>query len=272
MGDSRAITGNTTFVWPDNSAAMSHWTEQLFSEHPDLFQPVFEESVDRGDEHVDAILSLLADLYDFRPASVLDVGCGIGRHVTAFADRGIDAHGIDLGADYIEQAEARAEAAGVDENTAFYDLDMRALDDLGGRYDLVMNVYSFEFFDEKTNQGLLERFRDLLNPEGVLLLKIFNKDGRLIEFTDGAVKSVEGVTYAVSREYDPLTSRRRSEGYVLENGSVVGDYEFDVRLYSPVEMKELLASTGFEDIHLFKTFDREELTRDSEKQVVLGRT
>lgn len=253
------------------STTMSHWTEQLFSEHPELFHPIFEESVDRGDEQVEEILTLLDDLYDFTPASVLDVGCGIGRHVTAFADRGIEAHGLDLGADFIEQAEKRAEAAGVDENTSFYDRDMREVSEFTGQYDLVMNVYSFGFFDDETNEALLERFRDVLTPDGVLLLKIFNKEGRLLHFDEGAVNEIEGVTYALSREYNPLTSRRRSEGYVLEDGAVLGEYEFDVRLYTPLEMERLLARTGFEDIHLFNTYDREELTRESEKQVILGR-
>lgn len=253
------------------ASPMSHWTEQLFSEHPEKFQPILEGSVERGEEQVDAILGLIDDVYDFRPASVLDVGCGIGRHVTAFADRGIEAHGLDLGAEYIEQAEERAEGEGIDRLTSFYDRDMREVDDLTAEFDLVTSIYSFGFFDDETNEGLLKSIRDVLSSDGVLLLKTFDKVGRLVDFDNAEFETVEGVTYAISREYDPVSSRRRSEGYLLEDGAVIGDYEFDVRLYTPIEMRDLMTTTGYGDIHLFSDFKQGELTRASDTQVVLGR-
>lgn len=250
---------------------MSHWTERFFLEHPELFLPALEDSVEGAEEQANEILTLLDVLYDFRPESVLDVGCGIGRHVTAFAECGIEAHGLDMAATYTDRASERAEAAGVADLTTFFARDMREVGDLDERYDLVMNIYSFGFFDEATNERLLGAFYERLRPGGVLLIKTFNKVGRLLDFTESGTNNVGDVTYVREYQYDPLTSRRRSEGFVIENENYLGDFEFDVRLYTPIELAKLVSTVGFEDVFQFETYDREELTRQSEEQVILGR-
>lgn len=250
---------------------MTHWTERFFLERPDLFLPALEESVDGADEQVREILELLEDLYDVRPDSVLDVGCGIGRHVTAFAERGIEAHGLDIAAAYTDRARERAESAGSADLTTFFAKDMREVGDLTERYDLLTNVYSFGFFDEATNERLLTLFHQRLHDGGIILLKTFNKVGRLLNFTESGTNSIGEVTYVRERQYDPLTSRERSEGFVIENEAYLGDYEFEVRLYTPIELAELITSAGFDGIHQFNTYDQEALTRESEKQVILGR-
>lgn len=250
---------------------MTHWTEQFFLDQPGLFQPSLEENFDSGEEQSGQILTLLEDLYEHRPDSVLDVGCGIGRHVTAFAERGIEAHGLDMADQFIERARQRAVARGVADLTSFFARDMRSVTDLNGQYDLLMNVYSFGFFDEATNEELLTAFHQQLNPGGVLLLKTFNKDGRMANFIESGTNTVGDITYVRERQYDPLTSRRRSEGFVIENETYLGDYVFDVRLYTPIELAKLVSRAGFDDVHQFNTYDQEELTRESEKQVILGR-
>lgn len=250
---------------------MSHWTERVFLERPELFLPALEDSLEGAEEEATEILTLLDDLYDFRPESVLDVGCGIGRHVTAFAECGIEAHGLDMAATYTDRARERAEAAGVADLATFFARDMREVGDLDERYDLLMTVYSFGFFDEATNKRILGAFYERLHPGGVLLIKTFNKVGRLLDFTESEIKTVGDVTYVREYQYDPLTSRRCSEGFVIENERYLGEYEFDVRLYTPIELAKLISNVGFEDVFQFETCAREELTRESDEQIILGR-
>lgn len=250
---------------------MSHWTERVFLERPELFLPALEDSVGGAEEQATEILTLLDDLYDFRPESVLDVGCGIGRHVTAFAECGIEAHGLDMAAAYTDRARERAEVAGVADLTTLFTRDMREVGGLDERYDLLMNVYSFGFFDEATNERLLGAFYERLQPGGVLLIKTFNKVGRLLDFTESETNNVGDVTYVREYQYDPLTSRRCSDGFLIENESYVGDFVFDVRLYTPIELAKLVSTVGFEDVYQFNTYDREKLTRESGQQIILGR-
>lgn len=251
---------------------MAHWTETLFVEHPEVFLPDLEERVEQADEQVAAMLSLLDEAYGRSPTSVLDVACGIGRHVIPFAERGLAAHGLDVTTEYIERAAERAADAGVADTTSFYRRDMRELDALSQEYELLVNVYtSFGFFDEATNEALLEAFYNRLDSGGTLLLELANKEGLLAAFDEDGVTTNDERTYVERREYDPATSRIRTALLVIANETYHGQYEFDLRVYAPVELQRLLDGVGFNDVRMYSSFDGEELTRKSKRMVVLGR-
>jgi len=88
--------------------------------------------------------------------SVLDVACGVGRHVIPLSDRGYSLTGVDISADQLEEASRRAAEANVDPefiqadaneyvSTADYDAAICMLSTLGEgplRYHRVIeNVY-----------------------------------------------------------------------------------------------------------------------------------
>lgn len=61
-----------------------------------------------------AEIPFLLDLLALPPgASILDMGCGVGRHAVPLAQRGYAVTGVDLSPDMLAQARQRAEAAGV---------------------------------------------------------------------------------------------------------------------------------------------------------------
>lgn len=246
----------------------------LYEEYPEVFLPMFEQWEDRADDQVDGILTQLEEAYDLTPASVLDVGCGTGRHVISFAERGIEAHGLDISPEYIERAEDRATSAGVSDLTSFFARDMRELEALSQTYDLLTCVYtSFGYFDEETNAALLEAFADRLNPRGILLVEVPNKEGFLTAWSGGSVsKPHEDAVHAERHEYDPLPSRTTVTIFAIENETYLGEGEFEARLYTPIELRKLFDSAGFNDIHLSDGFNGGELTRDSTRLLVMGRT
>lgn len=252
---------------------MTNATE-IYEEYPEVFLPKFEQWRDNADDQVEGMLTQLEEAYDFTPDSVLDVGCGAGRHVVAFAERGIEAHGLDISSRYIERAENSASSAGVSEITSFFARDMRELDDLSQTYDLLTCVYtSFGFFDEETNAALLETFADRLNPGGILLLEVPNKEGFLTTWTGGGVsKPHKNAVHAERHEYDPLTSRGTATIFAIEDGTYLGEGEFEVRFYTPIELRQLFDSAGVSDIRLSDGFDGGELTRESTRLLVMGRT
>jgi len=83
-----------------------------------------------------AEVDLLVDLLRLRPGqSVLDVGCGTGRHSVELAGRGLDVTGLDVSEGMLAEARTRAESAGVDVQWVQAD----ATDfDLGRRFDAVV--------------------------------------------------------------------------------------------------------------------------------------
>lgn len=244
----------------------------LYEEHPEVFLPMFDQWEERADDQVDGMLALLEDAYDLAPTTVLDVGCGNGRHVIAFAEREITAHGLDISDVYVERAMDRAASMGLSETTDFFVRDMRNIDGLAGTYDLVTCVYtSFGYFHDDTNAALLESFADRIEPGGALVVEVPNKEGFLASWGGGVTELGEDTVHAERHEYDPYTSRGTATIFAIEDGTYLGDGQFEVRFYAPVELRRLFEEAGFTDVHMYAGFDGGDLSRDSERLLVMGR-
>ena len=68
-------------------------------------------------------------------ASVLDVGCGTGRHAIELAKRGYRVTGVDLSAGMLAEAKNKAKAAGVSVNWIHSDAACFSLD---GQFDVAI--------------------------------------------------------------------------------------------------------------------------------------
>lgn len=246
---------------------------ELYEESPETFLPLFNRWANDADEQVEQMLDRLREVYDYAPDSVLDIGCGIGRHTIRFAERGLTAHGLDLSPEYVERARERATAAGVDDHTSFFQHDMRNLDELSDTYDLVINVWtSFGFFDDRTNAAVIDACRDRLNPDGAFLLEVPNKDGFLTTWSGASVgKPSENAVHAERHEYDPLTSRVTVTIFAVEDDTYLGEGQFETRLYAPNELRREVKAAGFNEVRSSGGFDGEELTRSSRRLLVTGR-
>jgi 2-polyprenyl-3-methyl-5-hydroxy-6-metoxy-1,4-benzoquinol methylase len=76
-------------------------------------------------------------------AQVLDVACGTGNLAVIAARRGCAVSGIDIAANLIEQARARAAGSGLDID--FKEADAEALPFADGRFDLVVSMFGVMF-------------------------------------------------------------------------------------------------------------------------------
>ncbi len=109
----------------------------------------------------------LERVLDVRPGDrLLDVGCGVGRHVVELARRGYRMTGIDVSRGLLKVGERLASEAGVD--VEFRHLDARLLDydsEFDAAYSVCEGAFSLVPTDEE-NLAILEGMRRAVKPGG----------------------------------------------------------------------------------------------------------
>lgn len=151
----------------------------------------------------------------------LDVGCGFGGYLRAFAEIGMSPVGIEIDQDRI--ALSRANAADGRLGDCVHSLDILAPDaaDRLGRFDLITCIDVIEHVLDVPLA--LRRLADLLAPGGLLCLEIPNKDSVGFVTSDGHF-NLFGITQ-LSRP-DAIEYHRRHFHFAYD----VGHY-FDAEYY-----------------------------------------
>jgi len=108
--------------------------------------------------------------------TVLDIGCGWGGmalYLNRVAD--VDVLGITLSEEQLKVARRRAEEAGVSDRVRFELIDYRQLE---GQFDRIVSVGMFEHVGAAHYDEFYAACRELLNPDGVMLLHTIGKLGK----------------------------------------------------------------------------------------------
>ncbi|MEM7116720.1 MAG: class I SAM-dependent methyltransferase [Chloroflexota bacterium] len=165
---------------------------------------------------------------------ILDVCCGQGRHTNLLAKEGYHMVGVDID----EQALTIARR-GANQNVRYIQQDMRRLDQLDESYDAVLCLWqSFGYFDETTNAAILAQMSQMLNPNGRLILDIYNR--AFWENNQGrSFFERKGITIAANNRM--VGNRLTCE---LVYGADKGGETFDWQLYTLSEITDLAANKG----------------------------
>jgi cyclopropane-fatty-acyl-phospholipid synthase len=113
---------------------------------------------------------------------VLDIGCGWGGmalylHKVA----GVDVLGITLSQHQLKIARERAAAAGVSDHVKFELIDYRLLDE---KFDRIVSVGMFEHVGAKHYDEFFAKCRELLTPDGVMMLHTIGRLGEPTKSSD----------------------------------------------------------------------------------------
>lgn len=186
----------------------------------------------------------------FQPAyrTVLDIGCGMGRHTRELSALGYRVTGIDSSAYALENAQR------VDPETRYLQGDMCELDTIllreekPERFDaaLLLNA-SYGYFDDETNAQLLEQIARHLNPRGSLILDVYNRDyfetrqgGRLVARADRTLwetKELRNTRLQVELDYGDTREL------------------FTWQIFTPDELAGFVAPRGFDEMLRCANFD-----------------
>ncbi len=107
--------------------------------------------------------------------TVLDIGCGWGGMALYLHEKtGAEVLGVTLSEEQLKVARERAEAAGVADKVRFELIDYRHVT---GQFDRIVSVGMFEHVGPAHYRTFFAKCRELLTPEGVMLLHTIGRAG-----------------------------------------------------------------------------------------------
>ncbi len=249
---------------------MRQWYQDLFTGYARSYD---RESFTQGTiGEVDFIES---EIGSAKPARILDIGCGTGRHAIELARRGHRVTGIDLSADQLGRAREKARDAHV--AVEFIEQDARNF-----RFDhhfdaaIMLCEGAFPLMEtDEMNFEILRCAKHALAPGGRFILTTLNALFPLFHSTQEFINDNNTGMVTANYSFDLMTFRETSTLTIPDDNGKLRTLQCNERYYTPSEMRWLLASLGFKDIGVFGctlgAFSRErELTKEDYEMLVVA--
>lgn len=210
-----------------------------------------------------------------RGNTVLDLGCGAGRHAISFARAGGRVTGLDISSLLIARAREINKSKNL--NVDFVCSDFRTIL-YENQFDVVLLLGdTFGIFDDDDNERFLGAVCNALNKEGVVVIDCFNRE-YIVErmaFQKGIGriwKEKDGVLSSKVSSFDLFRSRYNmwSESMLLKTGDKIVEPVRSLRLYTLSEMLRLLRKSGLFTHCVTGGYDGSEYLASSERMLVIA--
>lgn len=201
-------------------------------------------------------------------ARICDLCCGVGRHSLELARRGFHVTSVDRTARYLDQAKAKAMAERLDIEFVHQDArDFRRPDS----FDAVINLFtSFGYFeDPRENIAVLENIYTSLISGGKLLLELMSKEVLARIFQERDWRQEDGAILLEERKVGKKWEFIESRWILFKDGKKY-EHTFYPKLYSAVELCEMLSRCGFREMETFGGLDGSPYDQNANRLTVLG--
>jgi SAM-dependent methyltransferase len=192
---------------------------------------------------------------------ILDLACGMGRHLTEFNGAGFDAVGCDLSFTLLR--------TGIDEYGPLpvARADMRSLPFCSGSFAGLVNFFtSFGYFaTEEENLSVVREMARVLRPDGVFLFDYLNVDRELDKLVERESRDTPSGRVEIERWFDP---RDRSFNKRITIGQK--RYLERVRGYDLNEISTMFTSSGLSIRQVFGDFDGTPFDAASPRLILVG--
>lgn len=248
---------------------MKQWYEELFENNANNYEN--EPFVKGTLGEVDFIEK---EINFNKSLSILDIGCGTGRHSIELAKRGYSVTGVDLSDAQLKKARSNADMSNV--QVQFIKADARNLD-FKNRFDLVIMICEGAFplmETDEMNFAILQNAAKVLKDSGTFIFTTLNGLFPLFHSVKDFINNNTEREASIANTFDLMTFRDHSEYEHVDDDGNKKILKCNERYYVPSEITWQLKTLGFKSIEIFAeelgkwTRDRKLTTEDYEMLVI----
>ncbi len=207
--------------------------------------------------------------------TILDIGCGTGRHAIELTKRGYKVKGVDLSESQLQRAREKAKENGVE--VQFFQQDARNLN-FENEFDLVILICEGAFplmETDEMNFKILENASKALRTNGKLILTTLCALYPLYHSVKDFINSGTGDGVSFANSFDLKTFRETSTFDVTDDDGKKKTLSCNERYYTPSEISWYLKSLHFKTIDIYGcelgAFSRaKQLTADDFEMLVVA--
>ena len=211
---------------------------KLYSQYYDLLYS------DKNYEQEAEYIYTLIQKYAPHTKTILDMGCGTGKHAEILANNEVIVHGIDLSDAMLEIAKKRT--VGKKNKLSFSQSNIQELE-LNRTFDTVISLFHVMSYQNSNNE-LIKAFevaKEHLNEEGVFIFDFWYGPAVLTDLPSTRVKRLEDKNIKVTRVAEPVLHAQKN----------IVDVNYDVfiedkKSSQTIEKKELHKMRYFFDTEL----------------------
>jgi SAM-dependent methyltransferase len=217
---------------------MKQWFEEVFD---DDFLRTLPTLTQRQTERE---AQFIVDALELQPgASVLDLGCGHGRHAMALAQRGFKVTGLDLSLPLLIRAADNARRASLNVNFIHGDMRETTFEE---EFDAAYCMFTtFGYFDDDTNRKVAANLSRALKPGGKLLLDVVNRDYLVRDLPTRVWWQGDGCVVLEEVDFNYFSSRLQVQRSIIFEDGRQMEHEISIRAYSLHEIGKVLHHSGF---------------------------
>ena len=194
-------------------------------------------------------------------ATVLDLGCGKGRHALKMSSFFNSVHGLDLSKNNIKIANSTKK-----DNMKFFIGDMRNFNH-NTKYDYVFNLFtSFGYFNTiEENLDVLKCVHQQLKKNGHLLVDFLNPDVIRNDKFSSEEKRINDVHFNIEK---CISGNFILKKIKIKDGNKQFHFHEKVQLFDLNDFEEMLLKTGYTIHSTFGNYDLENYHTNSERLIL----
>lgn len=230
------------------------WFENWFDEN--YLKLYSHRNMEDAEKQINLIINTLnPDKHE----TILDLGCGEGRHCIIFKDRGFNIKGIDLSETLINSGKNKEPAL---------DIEVGDIREIKGKFSIILSLFtSFGYFQrDYENMKALNSISNALKHAGWFWIDFLNPEFLKSRLVPESEKTLHDGTR--------VTEMRR-----IENGMVIKDIIFEtgetysekIKLFTKEKLETMLEKSGIAATGVFGSYLGEPWNKSSERTIIYGK-